>query len=153
MPVAILSPHHDDAVLSCWHVLSGPGEVLVINVFAGIPGPQGGDRAWDRGAGVSDSAAALDGHPSHVAVPDAARALEHPLALYADLPHDPGGPPPAALGPPEVHRLDPAALAAKHRALGCYASQLESLERPPLGPLTDALLRRETVWRSTLIAR
>jgi len=59
MPVAILSPHHDDAVLSCWHGLSGPGEVLVINVFAGIPGPHGDDRAWDRGAGVSDSAAAM----------------------------------------------------------------------------------------------
>ncbi len=33
----ILSPHFDDAVLSCWHVLASAGEVLVVNVFAGEP--------------------------------------------------------------------------------------------------------------------
>lgn len=52
----ILSPHFDDAVLSCWHVLSGPGEVEVINVFAGSP--NAGSRAgwWDRMTGATDSA-------------------------------------------------------------------------------------------------
>ncbi len=36
-PVAILSPHPDDAVFSLWHMLAGPGEVSVVNVFAGAP--------------------------------------------------------------------------------------------------------------------
>ena len=49
----ILSPHFDDAVLSCWHVLTGAGEVLVVNVFAGEPaaGPlgwSGSARGRDR---------------------------------------------------------------------------------------------------------
>jgi hypothetical protein len=54
----ILSPHFDDAVLSCWHVLAGTGEVLVVNVFAGEP-PAGALGWWDRLAGASDSAAAV----------------------------------------------------------------------------------------------
>lgn len=54
----ILSPHFDDAVLSCWHVLSGVGEVLVVNVFAGEP-PAGTLGWWDRLAGASDSAAVV----------------------------------------------------------------------------------------------
>src|SRR4051795_6418134 len=37
MGTTILSPHPDDAVLSLWHVLTGPGEVSVVNVFAGEP--------------------------------------------------------------------------------------------------------------------
>src|SRR3954468_1605952 len=47
----ILSPHLDDAVLSCWHVLTGPGEVAVVNVFAGVP-PAGAPVGWwDRLSG------------------------------------------------------------------------------------------------------
>jgi LmbE family N-acetylglucosaminyl deacetylase len=58
-PVAvILSPHFDDAVLSCWHVLAGAGEVLVVNVFAGEP-PAGTLGWWDRLAGATDSAATI----------------------------------------------------------------------------------------------
>ena len=53
-PIAILSPHPDDAVLSCWHLLSGPGEVRVINVFAGIP-PPGRTGWWDAQRGATDS--------------------------------------------------------------------------------------------------
>lgn len=55
MPTVILSPHLDDAVLSCWHVLSGPGEVEVINVFAGIPRGLGAPAWWDRHTGATDS--------------------------------------------------------------------------------------------------
>jgi LmbE family N-acetylglucosaminyl deacetylase len=49
----VLSPHPDDAVLSLWHVLSGPGEVTVVNVFAGVA------RAetvgwWDALSGAAD---------------------------------------------------------------------------------------------------
>jgi len=54
----ILSPHFDDAVLSCWHLLAGAGEVLVVNVFAGEPSA-GALGWWDRLAGASDSAAAV----------------------------------------------------------------------------------------------
>ncbi len=54
----ILSPHFDDAVLSCWHVLASPGEVLVVNVFAGEP-PEGTLGWWDRLAGGTDSAAVV----------------------------------------------------------------------------------------------
>ncbi len=51
----ILSPHFDDAVLSCWHVLASSGDVLVVNVFAGEP-EAGTLGWWDRLAGASDSA-------------------------------------------------------------------------------------------------
>jgi GlcNAc-PI de-N-acetylase len=54
----ILSPHFDDAVLSCWHVLASAAEVLVVNVFAGEP-PAGTLGWWDRIAGATDSAAAV----------------------------------------------------------------------------------------------
>ncbi len=54
----VLSPHFDDAVLSCWHVLSGAGEALVVNVFAGEPAA-GALGWWDRLAGANDSAAAV----------------------------------------------------------------------------------------------
>lgn len=54
----ILSPHFDDAVLSCWHVLASSAEVLVVNVFAGEP-PAGTLGWWDELAGASDSATAV----------------------------------------------------------------------------------------------
>jgi len=56
----ILSPHLDDAVLSCWHLLSGPGEVRVINVFAGTP-PAGSEASWwDRLTGATDSVTRME---------------------------------------------------------------------------------------------
>jgi LmbE family N-acetylglucosaminyl deacetylase len=58
-PAVILSPHLDDAVLSCWHLLSGPGEVTVINVFAGSPPPGSRVSWWDRLTGATDSAARM----------------------------------------------------------------------------------------------
>jgi len=45
---AILSPHRDDAVLSCWHALTQPAEVAVVNVFAGTPNGSVADAWWDR---------------------------------------------------------------------------------------------------------
>lgn len=56
--MVILSPHFDDAVLSCWHLLAGPGEVLIVNVFAGEPAA-GALGWWDELAGAADSAAAV----------------------------------------------------------------------------------------------
>lgn len=56
----ILSPHLDDAVLSCWHLLCGPGDVRVINVFAGSPPPGNGAYSWDRETGATDSVARME---------------------------------------------------------------------------------------------
>lgn len=43
-------------MLSLWHVLTGPEEVTVINVFAGVPDPDhAGDCWWDRLTGAADS--------------------------------------------------------------------------------------------------
>ncbi len=56
MVTVILSPHLDDAVLSCWHVLTQPNEVAVINVFAGVPANADGPAWWDRYTGATDSA-------------------------------------------------------------------------------------------------
>jgi hypothetical protein len=51
----VLSPHYDDAVLSCWSVLSGGQQVAVVNLLGGIP-PPGQAGAWELLAGVRDSA-------------------------------------------------------------------------------------------------
>ena len=55
MPAVVLSPHLDDAVLSCWYVLTQPGEVTVINVFAGIPDGLAEPAWWDQYTGAMDS--------------------------------------------------------------------------------------------------
>ncbi len=46
--VAIISPHPDDAVLSLWHLLAGPGEVQVLTVFNGPPPGYIELGWWDR---------------------------------------------------------------------------------------------------------
>lgn len=43
----ILSPHHDDAVLSCWGQIDGQ-ETRVITVFAGLPKDRSMQGHWDR---------------------------------------------------------------------------------------------------------
>ena len=53
-PALVLSPHWDDAVLSCWSVLAGPGELNVVNVFAALP-PPGRKGPWEAFAGLRDS--------------------------------------------------------------------------------------------------
>jgi LmbE family N-acetylglucosaminyl deacetylase len=51
--IVILSPHPDDAVFSLWHLLDGPGDVTVVNVFAGIPSST--DLGWwDAQTGAAD---------------------------------------------------------------------------------------------------
>jgi LmbE family N-acetylglucosaminyl deacetylase len=55
MQVAILSPHFDDAVLSCWHLLEGPGAVRVVNVFTASPPPGLPVPWWDRITGATDA--------------------------------------------------------------------------------------------------
>lgn len=53
-PIAILSPHLDDAALSCWHVLAGAHDVLVVNLFAGVPAASTPVGWWDVLSGYAD---------------------------------------------------------------------------------------------------
>lgn len=58
--VTVLSPHFDDAVLSCWHLLGGGGgDVRVVTVFGGAPEPGVGLSWWDEVTGARDSAARM----------------------------------------------------------------------------------------------
>ncbi|HEV3047162.1 MAG TPA: PIG-L family deacetylase [Solirubrobacteraceae bacterium] len=54
-PELLLSPHWDDAALSCWSLLGRPGELNVVNVFAGIP-TAGEPGTWELVLGVADRA-------------------------------------------------------------------------------------------------
>ncbi|MEA2315365.1 MAG: hypothetical protein QOI03_2057 [Solirubrobacteraceae bacterium] len=56
MAVTVLSPHLDDAVLSCWHLLSGTEDVSVVNVFAGVPRNPEASGWWDALTGAPDAA-------------------------------------------------------------------------------------------------
>ncbi len=49
----ILSPHLDDAVINCWHLITDPDSTL-LNVFSGIP-PKGTHAWWDRMCREADS--------------------------------------------------------------------------------------------------
>jgi LmbE family N-acetylglucosaminyl deacetylase len=53
----VVSPHLDDAVLSCWHVLEA-GDATVVTVFTGVP-EAGGSGWWDKLTGSDDSAARI----------------------------------------------------------------------------------------------
>src|SRR5437588_12361838 len=59
MVTAILSPHLDDAVLSCWHLLTEPHEVMVVNVLAGVPAAGAVTGWWDTSSGSTDSREAV----------------------------------------------------------------------------------------------
>ena len=48
MPGIVLSPHFDDAVLSCWSVLTVRPAPTVVNVFASIPDEHAPLSPWDR---------------------------------------------------------------------------------------------------------
>jgi LmbE family N-acetylglucosaminyl deacetylase len=50
----VVSPHFDDAVLSCWHLLGSDADVQVVNVFTGAP-PNGTAGWWDRLTGTTDA--------------------------------------------------------------------------------------------------
>jgi LmbE family N-acetylglucosaminyl deacetylase len=230
MRVAVLSPHFDDAVLSCWHVLRAPGTVVVVNVFSGAPSGGGPLGWWDRRTGARDSAArmreraredraalaiagrtavdlgllelqyraaraapevvteritvavagcdvvhaplALDAHPDHVLVRDAALQLRSAgtcVRLYADLPHglSHGRPTwlahdgvpsvdaawaravadavPEGRPSPRVHALAVDERQRKLAAVAAYRTQLPALEAMAFAPLEESL-RYEVVW-------
>jgi LmbE family N-acetylglucosaminyl deacetylase len=54
-PAVILSPHLDDAVLSCWSVLTDQTPVTVVNVFAGVPAKDHPLAPGDRLTGAESS--------------------------------------------------------------------------------------------------
>jgi hypothetical protein len=54
-PALLLSPHWDDAALDCWQLLAGESQLIVVNVFAGIP-PAGHAGTWEAIAGLKDTA-------------------------------------------------------------------------------------------------
>jgi LmbE family N-acetylglucosaminyl deacetylase len=80
-PAVVLSPHPDDAVLSAWSVLRAPGEVTVVNVFAGVP-EVGLPRRSDRLIRATDSRAHVR---TRLAEDREALALAERTALNLDL--------------------------------------------------------------------
>lgn len=77
----ILSPHFDDAVLSCWHVLDGSTEVRVVNVFGGVP-PADAAGWWDLAAGARSSSGVVEHRRSE---DEAALALAGREAINLDF--------------------------------------------------------------------
>jgi hypothetical protein len=118
-PCLVLSPHLDDAVLDCWSVLTGAGDLRVVNVFAGMP--LGGVVAYfDRLAGASDSAVHVGGR-----IADDRHALGHagrrPLNLdFLARPYRAGRPEPsfAQLDAALVESAGAAAMVYAPAALG-----------------------------------
>lgn len=51
----LISPHFDDAVLSCWHLVGGDSDLRIVNVFTGTPKDPGLHGWWDRLTGATDS--------------------------------------------------------------------------------------------------
>jgi LmbE family N-acetylglucosaminyl deacetylase len=91
--IAVLSPHLDDAVLSAWSALRGPGEVRVVNVCSGLPA-NGELSPWDRLTGAADSHARMLERlaEDRLALARAGReatGLDFPEAQYRHGPLDP----------------------------------------------------------------
>jgi LmbE family N-acetylglucosaminyl deacetylase len=57
--IVVVSPHLDDAALSCWSVLDAAGERTVVNVFTGPPDPAR-ERPWDELTGATDGARRME---------------------------------------------------------------------------------------------
>lgn len=114
----ILSPHLDDAVLSCWHVLCSPGDVEVINVFAGSPPPGSTVSWWDRLTGATDSVARMK---ERRAEDREAFAIAGRTAIHLDFLDDQYEPPDQSVG--EIvaqlrELIDPGAIVYAPAALG-----------------------------------
>lgn len=57
--IAIISPHLDDAALSCGALIACCSEVTVITLFAGVPEPASCSTAWDRACGFGTAGDAM----------------------------------------------------------------------------------------------
>jgi LmbE family N-acetylglucosaminyl deacetylase len=88
--IALVSTHLDDAVFSCWSVLTGPAEVRALTVFTGVPlgvqSPWDGDvpsdvRGAERRAEDRAALARAGREPVHVGLYDEAfEPGEQPIA-------------------------------------------------------------------------
>jgi LmbE family N-acetylglucosaminyl deacetylase len=58
-PVVVISPHLDDAVLSCGQLLAARPGSTVITVFAGVPDAAQASTDWDRRCGFASAAEAM----------------------------------------------------------------------------------------------
>ena len=53
----IISPHLDDAVLSCWHAITAAVQpAIVVTLFAGLPSAAAKVAPWDSASGVTNPA-------------------------------------------------------------------------------------------------
>jgi LmbE family N-acetylglucosaminyl deacetylase len=138
--IAILSPHLDDAVLSCWHQVAGPDKVAVINVFAGVP-PAGAQVGWwDRLTGHDDARAVVR---ARRAEDRAALALagREPVNLdFLDRQYRPDAQPPAALADALRERLPTGTVVI---APGAVAPMPDGVVQEPGEPHPDHVAVRE----------
>ncbi|MFI5003960.1 MAG: hypothetical protein ACHQE6_02995 [Solirubrobacterales bacterium] len=127
-PELVLSPHWDDAVLDCWSLLAGAGELHIVNLFAGVPAP-GRLAPWDAITGARDSAVrARERIAEDILALD--RAGRRPLSLpFLDAQYR------RARGAPDLEELD--------RALGAVVASASRVHVPAgLGGHPDHLLAR-----------
>ena len=120
-PTVILSPHLDDAVLSCWHLLCGPGDAQVVNVFAGSPPAGSGTSWWDQLTGATDSAARMH---ERRAEDRAALAVAGRMATHLEFLDDqyaPAGQSVDAIASALRELIDPDAVVYAPAALGEHA--------------------------------
>jgi len=140
----ILSPHLDDAMLSLWGVLAGPGDVGVINVFDGVPAGQHAIGWWDRLTRAKDPLArAVERHAEDRAalalVGRSAQSLGFVDAQYRD-----GQPTPESLVERIARRLPPESAVLAPAALGEHPDHR--------GTRTAALALRERGFQVALYA-
>jgi len=77
--VLVVSPHLDDAVFSCWHVLGSSRDVTVVNIFTAIPSAGTTLSTWDRMTGADEPSARMSARlkEDEAALSLAGRRAEH----------------------------------------------------------------------------
>src|SRR5215211_5568302 len=108
--IAILSPHLDDAVLSCWHLLAGPGVVAVVNVFAGVPPADAPVGWWDRLSRDGDGRSVVEARRVEDRAALALAGCEPVNLDFIDRQYRPDAQPPPALTDALRERLPAGAL-------------------------------------------
>jgi LmbE family N-acetylglucosaminyl deacetylase len=93
-PITCISPHLDDAVLSCGQVLSRCPGARVVTVFAGSPVPEPALTPWDRLCGFASTAEAMASRRKEDRCAAGALGAEPVHLPYLDAQYR-DGPPPA----------------------------------------------------------
>lgn len=95
-PVLVVSPHLDDAVLSCGQFMAGRPGCVIVTVFAGAPDP-GVVTAYDRKCGFATSAEAVESRrgEDHQAAAMLNATVEH--LQFLDSQYRDSDPDPAAI--------------------------------------------------------